>query len=123
MGRTLIGTSDGVSSARTAALAVVVLLGLWLAVAGGPAVSIAGAQTNSPGEGVKQLLPGTEEGNPQHSDPFSFVLLELAIVVGAAMVGRYFANRVRQPSVLGEMLVGVVVGNVGYWHGASSAPS
>lgn len=118
MGRTLIGTSDGVSSARTAALAVVVLLGLWLAAAGGPAVSIAGAQTNSPGEGVTQLLPGTEEGKPQHSDPFSFVLLELAIVVGAAMVGRYFANRVRQPSVLGEMLVGVVVGNVGYWHGS-----
>ena len=34
------------------------------------------------------------------------------------MVGRWAAARVNQPSVLGELLIGVIVGNLGYWLGA-----
>ncbi|MFH1567012.1 MAG: hypothetical protein ABIL09_03365, partial [Gemmatimonadota bacterium] len=52
-----------------------------------------------------------------HSDPFSYVLLELGLIVLAASVGRLLAGRLRQPPVLGELLIGVIVGNVGHWLG------
>jgi Kef-type K+ transport system membrane component KefB len=53
-----------------------------------------------------------------HADPFAPVLLELAMVVLAAAVGRRAAGLVGQPAVLGELVIGVVIGNVGYWLGA-----
>jgi Kef-type K+ transport system membrane component KefB len=52
-----------------------------------------------------------------HQDPFAAVLLSLAALIVAAMIGRWAAARLKQPSVLGELLIGVVVGNVGYWLG------
>ena len=52
-----------------------------------------------------------------HVDPFSLVLIELALVVVVAMIGRWLAGLVAQPAVLGELLIGVLVGNVGYWLG------
>jgi len=53
-----------------------------------------------------------------HADPFAPVLLELAMVVLAAAIGRRAAGLVGQPAVLGELVIGVVIGNVGYWLGA-----
>src|SRR6266478_4272351 len=58
---------------------------------------------------------GSEGG---HADPFAPVLLELAMVVLAAAIGRRAAGLVGQPAVLGELVIGVVIGNVGYWLGA-----
>jgi Kef-type K+ transport system membrane component KefB len=52
-----------------------------------------------------------------HADPFAVVLIGLAGLIVAAMLGRWAAARLGQPSVLGELIVGVVVGNVGYWFG------
>ena len=52
-----------------------------------------------------------------HSDPFSFILIELAIIIFVAMLGRWLAGRFDQPAVLGELLIGVVLGNIGYWLG------
>ena len=52
-----------------------------------------------------------------HSDPFAFVLLELAAIILVAMGGRWAAAKVKQPAVLGELLVGVAVGNLGYFLG------
>jgi Kef-type K+ transport system membrane component KefB len=52
-----------------------------------------------------------------HTDPFAFVVLGLASVVTIAMFGRWLAGRFRQPPVLGELVIGVLVGNVGYWLG------
>src|SRR5207247_1619657 len=53
-----------------------------------------------------------------HADPFAPILLELAVVVLAAAVGRRAAGLVGQPAVLGELVIGVVIGNIGYWLGA-----
>ena len=53
-----------------------------------------------------------------HADPFAPILLELAVVVLAAALGRRAAGLVGQPAVLGELVIGVVIGNVGYWLGA-----
>jgi Kef-type K+ transport system membrane component KefB len=58
---------------------------------------------------------GAEGG---HADPFAPILLELAVVVLAAAVGRRAAGLVGQPAVLGELVIGVIVGNVGYWLGS-----
>jgi Kef-type K+ transport system membrane component KefB len=47
-----------------------------------------------------------------HTDPVATVLLALAIILAAAKLGGDLATRVGQPSVLGELLVGVVLGNL-----------
>lgn len=52
-----------------------------------------------------------------HSDPFAFVVLGVAFIIAMAMVGHGLAGRYRQPPVLGELLIGVIIGNVGYWLG------
>jgi Kef-type K+ transport system membrane component KefB len=55
-----------------------------------------------------------------HADPIAFVLLTLAIILAAARLGGSIAERVGQTAVLGELLVGVVLGNVpGFVHGWS----
>jgi len=58
------------------------------------------------------------ESGGGHADPFAGVLLSLAAVIVIAMVGRWVAQALDQPSVLGELLAGVVVGNFGFWLGA-----
>jgi len=55
-----------------------------------------------------------EGGGGAHVDPFSYILIELAALILIAMVGRWVAAKVKQPSVLGELVVGVVAGNIGY---------
>jgi Kef-type K+ transport system membrane component KefB len=65
------------------------------------------AATAVPAEGA--------EPEPGHTDPFSDILLQLAVVIVAAVFGRWAASRFHQPAVLGELLIGVVVGNIGYW--------
>ncbi|HEY8107048.1 MAG TPA: cation:proton antiporter [Gemmatimonadales bacterium] len=48
-----------------------------------------------------------------HSDPVAFVALALAVILIAAKLGGHVAQRIGQPAVLGELLVGVVLGNLG----------
>ncbi len=50
-----------------------------------------------------------------HADPFSPLLLLLATVVLGAALGRWAAVKLDQPPVLGELVAGIVVGNIGYW--------
>lgn len=47
-----------------------------------------------------------------HADPVAPVLLALAIILAAAKLAGDLASRLGQPSVLGELLVGVVLGNL-----------
>jgi len=47
-----------------------------------------------------------------HIEPIAFVLLTLSIVLAAARLGGSVAERFAQPAVLGELLVGVVLGNL-----------
>ncbi len=47
-----------------------------------------------------------------HEDPVAPVLLALTVVLVAAKLGGDLATRVRQPSVLGELVVGVLIGNL-----------
>jgi Kef-type K+ transport system membrane component KefB len=47
-----------------------------------------------------------------HGDPAAPVVLALAVILVAAKLGGDLATRLKQPAVLGELLVGVVLGNV-----------
>lgn len=51
-----------------------------------------------------------------HTDPIASVVLHLAIVLVCAKLGGELAIRARQPAVLGELLAGVVMGNLTLLH-------
>ena len=48
-----------------------------------------------------------------HADPVALVALGLAVILATAKLGGHLAERVGQPAVLGELLVGIVLGNLG----------
>ncbi len=48
-----------------------------------------------------------------HADPVAFVALALAVILATAKLGGHLAQRIGQPTVLGELLVGIVLGNLG----------
>lgn len=47
-----------------------------------------------------------------HADPVAFVALALAVILATAKLGGHLAERVGQPAVLGELLVGILLGNL-----------
>ena len=49
---------------------------------------------------------------PSHSDPVARVVLSLAIILIAAKLGGHFATKIGQPPVLGELIVGLILGNL-----------
>lgn len=51
-------------------------------------------------------------GGSGHGDPAAPVILALAVILVAAKLGGDLAMRINQPAVLGELLMGVVLGNV-----------
>lgn len=53
----------------------------------------------------------------QEHDPMSSVILWVTIIFIFAMIGRYLAKKLNQPGVLGELLMGVLLGNLCYWSG------
>lgn len=58
------------------------------------------------------LLPSLASEGGGHEDPSAPVVLALAIILVLAKLGGDLATRVKQPAVLGELVVGVVLGNV-----------
>ncbi len=54
---------------------------------------------------------------PVVHDPFAAIMLELALLMTMVMVAHWLTDRYRQPAVLGELLIGVLLGNLGYWLG------
>lgn len=53
------------------------------------------------------------ESGAAHADPVSGLVLWLAVILIAAKIGGDLAARLGQPSVLGELLFGVLLGNLG----------
>jgi Kef-type K+ transport system membrane component KefB len=60
------------------------------------------------------LLASASEGatGGQHTDPIAPVVLALAVILATAKLGGELATRLGQPSVLGELLGGVLIGNL-----------
>jgi Kef-type K+ transport system membrane component KefB len=49
-----------------------------------------------------------------HSDPIAPVILGVTGILAFAILGRVGARRLGQPTVVGELLMGILIGNVGY---------
>lgn len=62
--------------------------------------------------GASVLPSMASEGGGAHSDPAAPIVLALGVILVLAKVGGDLASRVKQPAVLGELLVGVVLGNL-----------
>ena len=55
---------------------------------------------------------GDDHGGGGHASPVTPVLIALVIILVAAKLGGELAERVSQPAVLGELLAGVILGNL-----------
>ncbi|MFQ5470985.1 MAG: cation:proton antiporter [Gammaproteobacteria bacterium] len=53
----------------------------------------------------------------QHNDPIAPVILSVTGLLFFALLGRFAARKCRQPSVLGELIVGIFIGNILYYFG------
>ena len=59
------------------------------------------------------LAPVTAAGaTPSHADPVAPLLLALAVILIGAKLGGELATRLKQPAVLGELAIGVLLGNL-----------
>ncbi len=60
-----------------------------------------------------------------HTDQMAMVLLALAVILGGAKLAGHVAERFGQPAVLGELLIGVLLGNLAHlgfgWFGEMAA--
>jgi Kef-type K+ transport system membrane component KefB len=56
--------------------------------------------------------------NGLHPDPVAPVILGVTGILFFALVGRFAARKLGQPSVLGELAMGVLVGNIGFYLGS-----
>ncbi len=55
--------------------------------------------------------------NIQEQDPISLVIFWVTLIFAFALLGRTIAKRLNQPGVLGELLAGVLIGNLFYFLG------
>jgi Kef-type K+ transport system membrane component KefB len=53
-----------------------------------------------------------------HGDPIAPVILGVTTILFFAVLGRFGARNMGQPAVVGELLMGILLGNVGYFFGA-----
>ena len=53
-------------------------------------------------------------GGGGHVDPAAPIILGVTAILVFAVIGRYFARRIGQPSVLGELVIGIALGNLVY---------
>ena len=70
------------------------------------------ASVDAPGVGER------EQAENGHTDTFRPILLALALIIIAAIAGRWIASQLNMASVLGELVMGVIIGNIGYWIGS-----
>ena len=66
-------------------------------------------------------LPGVAWASPVgqgHHDPIAPIILGITGILFFAVLGRFAARKLGQPSVLGELLMGVILGNLGYYYGS-----
>ena len=66
-------------------------------------------------EGVNDAHHSQSAG---HGDPFARVFEVLAIILLCAVIGRYAAKKLKQSPVLGELLIGIIVGALIYQVGS-----
>lgn len=61
------------------------------------------------------MAPVIWAGTMTDHDPLSLILFWMMIIFTLAITGRLLALKLHQPGVLGELLMGVLLGNIGYF--------
>ena len=67
---------------------------------------------------IISLLPSVAAAfqfHVSHSDPIAPVILGVTGILFVALIGRFSARKLGFPSVLGELLMGILVGNIAYY--------
>jgi len=59
----------------------------------------------------------TIPANVVHGDPIAPVILGVTSILLFAIIGRFVARRLGQPTVVGELLMGILVGNIAWYLG------
>lgn len=59
------------------------------------------------------VLSAADDPTGAHADPVSSVLLALTVILAAAKIAGHVSVRLGQPAVLGELIAGVTLGNLG----------
>ena len=62
-------------------------------------------------------LPVAEAALQAHSDPIAPVILGVTGLLFVALLGRFSARKLGLPSVLGELTIGIIAGNLAYTYG------
>ena len=52
-----------------------------------------------------------------HEDPLAPILLSIVIILAAAKIGGGIFEKIGQPAVLGELVLGIIIGNLAYFTG------
>ena len=52
-----------------------------------------------------------------HGDPIAPVILGVTTILAFAVIGRVAARKLNQPTVLGELLMGILLGNIAWYYG------
>jgi Kef-type K+ transport system membrane component KefB len=86
---------------RILSLAVMSVLILFL---------VTGSELNPDHRGEGLVL--SSHAGAGHSDPVTSVLLGLIVILGSAKIGGHLFQRFGQPPVLGELIAGIVLGNL-----------
>ncbi|MFY7698619.1 MAG: cation:proton antiporter [Legionella sp.] len=68
---------------------------------------------------VVACMPGLSiaSNTANHSDPATAVIFWITLIFMFGLIGRYIAMKLKQPAVLGELLMGLLLGNVCYFLG------
>jgi Kef-type K+ transport system membrane component KefB len=103
-------------------LSLVLTTGAWRAPAEGAVTAGDVPVSGSPGPAPSGVAEPQGHGAPghaagegaaaDHANPVTPVLLALTVILIAAKLGGWAAERLGQPAVLGELLAGVVIGNL-----------
>lgn len=98
---------------RRAAFALL-LLALFLALSPAAPAPVQGQEEPAAAAATPAADDGHGEGaaSTAHGNPVAPVLIALTVILVGAKLGGWAAERLRQPAVLGELLAGVVLGNL-----------
>jgi len=61
-------------------------------------------------------LAAAVEFHTQHSDPIAPVILGVTGILFVALIGRFSARKLGFPSVIGELMMGIIVGNLAFFY-------
>lgn len=86
----------------------------------GNSTSTVHEQTSHPASATqmyKYPINKTDKKVHGHGDPIAPILLGIVIILAAAKIGGGIFEKIGQPAVLGELVLGIIIGNLAYFTG------